>query len=49
MVIPKAGWLYGFRYPKLIGHGKEAMQIIYDINLASAKTIELYRGVYLPK
>lgn len=43
MVIPEAGWLYGFHWPKYEGKGKEAVQIIYNINLASAKAIEEYR------
>lgn len=47
MVIPEAGYLYGFHYPKLIGKGKEAVQIIFNINLASAKAIETYRSMKL--
>lgn len=43
MVIPEAGWMYGFHYPKYTGKGKEAVQIIYNINLASAKAIEAFR------
>ena len=43
MVIPEAGYLYGFHYPKYSGKGKEALQIMYNINLASAKAIETYR------
>lgn len=43
MVIPEAGWLYGFHYPKLTGKGKEALQIMYNINLASAKAIAAYK------
>lgn len=46
MVIPEAGWLYGFHYPKYIGKGKEAVQIMYNINLASAKVMELYRSMH---
>ena len=48
MVIPEAGYLYGFHYPKYVGKGKEAVQIIYNINLASAKVIQLYRNMNLP-
>lgn len=48
MVIPEAGYLYGFHYPKYVGKGKEAVQIIYNINLASAKVIQLYRSMNLP-
>lgn len=47
MVIPEAGYLYGFHYPNYVGKGKEAMQVIYNINLASAKVIELYRSMNL--
>lgn len=43
MVVPEAGYLYGFHYPKKVGQGKAAMQVIYHINLASAKAIEAYR------
>ena len=43
MVIPEAGWLYGFHYPKLSGKGKEALQVMYNINLASARAIKAYR------
>lgn len=48
MVIPEAGYLYGFHYPKYIGKGKEAVQVIYNINLASAKVIQLYKSLNLP-
>lgn len=47
MVIPEAGYLYGFHYPNYKGKGKEAMQVIYNINLASAKIISLYRSMNL--
>ena len=43
MVFHEAGYLYGFHYPKYIGKGKEAVQVMYNINLASAKTIALYK------
>lgn len=42
MVIPEAGYLCGFHYPKYVNKGKEAMQVIYNINLASAKVIEVF-------
>lgn len=47
MVIPEAGYLYGFHYPKYVGKGKEAMQVIYNINLASARVIQLYKQMKL--
>ena len=43
MVIPEAGYLYGFHYPKYVGKGKEAVQVIYNIALASALCIKVYR------
>lgn len=48
MVIPEAGWLYGLHYPKHSKEGKEAVQIMYNLNLASAKVIELYKSMHLP-
>ena len=42
MVIPEAGYLCGFHYPNYTNKGKEAMQVIYNLNLASAKAIEAY-------
>lgn len=45
MVIPEAGYLYGLHYPKYKGKGKEAMQIIYNMNLASAKVIHAYKAM----
>lgn len=47
MVIPEAGYLYAFHYPNLKGKGKEAVQVIYNLNLASAKVIQLYRSLEL--
>lgn len=47
MVIPEAGYLYAFHYPNLKGKGKEAVQVIYNLNLASAKVIQLYRSLGL--
>lgn len=43
MVIPEAGYLYGFHYPKYSGRGKEAVQVMYNINLASARAIRAFR------
>ena len=47
MVIPEAGYLYGFHYPKIKGEGKRAMQVVYNLNLASAKVISLYHEMEL--
>lgn len=47
MVIVEAGYLYGQHYPLYKNKGKEAMQVIYNLNLASAKTIELYKSMKL--
>jgi 6-phospho-beta-glucosidase len=43
IVQPEAGYLYGFHYPKRIGDGKDAVQIIYNLALATSKTIEVFR------
>lgn len=42
MVIPEAGYLCGFHYPNYENKGKEAMQVIYNLNLASAKAIQSF-------
>lgn len=47
MVIAEAGYMYGFHYPKLHDQGKAAVQIIYNLNLASAKVIRKYREMSL--
>ncbi|XUB35899.1 hypothetical protein IGI41_000892 [Enterococcus sp. DIV0876] len=36
--------MYQFHYPKLVD-GKKAVQVAYNLNLASAKAIEVYRQV----
>ena len=41
MVIPEGGYLYKFHYPLKVD-GKAAVQIIYNINLASAKAVQAY-------
>ncbi|MDR2602083.1 MAG: glycoside hydrolase family 1 protein [Spirochaetaceae bacterium] len=43
MVQPEAGWLYGFHYPNYKGKGAEAVQIMHNLALASAKTIRAFR------
>ena len=45
MVIPEAGYLCGFHYPKKVNRGKQAVQIIYNLNLASAKCIEAFHDM----
>lgn len=42
MVIVEGEYLYKFHYP-LIQDGKKAVQVLYNINLASAKAIKAYR------
>ncbi|MBE6051010.1 MAG: glycoside hydrolase family 1 protein [Clostridium sp.] len=42
MVIVEGEYLYKFHYP-LIRNGKKAIQVMYNINLASAKAIKLYK------
>ncbi len=48
MVIPEAGYLDGFHYPKYAGKGKEAVQVIYNINLASALAIQAFKEMHVP-
>lgn len=43
MVVPEAGYLYGFHYPKYIGRGKDAVQVMYHLVLATAKTIQVFK------
>lgn len=45
MVIPEAGWLDGFHWPKYRGRGKDAVQIMYHLCLASALAIREYRSL----
>jgi 6-phospho-beta-glucosidase len=42
MVVVEGEYLYNFHYP-LITDGKKAIQVLYNINLASAKTIQMYK------
>ena len=42
MVIPEGGYMYQFHYPKIVD-GKKACQIIFNLNLASAKTIAAFK------
>lgn len=42
IVVVEGQYLYQFHYPKVID-GKKAVQVLYNINLASAKAIEAYR------
>lgn len=43
MVIPEGGYLYQFHYPLKVD-GKAAIQIIYNLNLASAKAVQAYHA-----
>ena len=45
MVIPEAGYLYGVHFQKHVAKGKECVQVIFNINLASAKAIEIYHSM----
>ncbi|MFK4964785.1 glycoside hydrolase family 1 protein [Lactococcus garvieae] len=47
MVIPEAGYLYGQHFPNYSGKGKEAVQVIYNLNLASSRVINLYHEMKL--
>ena len=42
IVVVEGEYLYQFHYPKLVD-GKKAVQVLYNLNLASAKVIEAYR------
>ena len=42
IVVVEGEYLYQFHYPKLVD-GKKAMQVLYNLNLASAKAIKAYR------
>lgn len=42
IVVVEGEYLYEFHYPKVVD-GKKAMQVLYNINLASAKAISKYR------
>ena len=42
MVVVEGEYLYQFHYPKVV-NGKKAMQVLYNINLASAKAIAKFR------
>ena len=42
IVIVEGEYLYQFHYPKIVD-GKKAMQVLYNLNLASAKAIKAYR------
>ena len=42
MVVAEGEYLYEFHYPLLVD-GKKAIQCIYNLNLASAKAIEVFR------
>lgn len=42
IVVVEGQYLYQFHYPKLVD-GKKAMQVLYNLNLASAKAIKAFR------
>ena len=42
MVIVEGEYLYQFHYPKLVD-GKKACQVLFNLNLASAKAIEIFK------
>ena len=44
MVVVEGQYLYQFHYPKLVD-GKKAVQVAYNIQLASAKAIQAFRQV----
>ena len=48
MVVVEGEYLYQFHYPKLVD-GKKAVQVMYNLNLASAKAIEAFRAIRCDK
>ncbi|MBD7914688.1 glycoside hydrolase family 1 protein [Clostridium sp. Sa3CUN1] len=42
IVVVEGQYLYEFHYPKVVD-GKKAMQVLYNLNLASAKAIKAFR------
>lgn len=46
MVVVDGEYLYEFHYPKQV-NGKKAVQVAYNLNLASAKAIEVFRSLDL--
>ena len=44
MVVVEGQYLYGFHYPMLVD-GKKAVQVAYNLQLASAKAIQDYRQI----
>lgn len=48
IVIVEAGYLYQFHYPKIVD-GKKAVQVLYNLNLASAKVIKKFREMECDK
>ena len=42
MVVVEGEYLYQFHYPKLVD-GKKAVQVLYNLNLASAKAIKAFK------
>lgn len=48
MVVVEGEYLYEFHYPKLVD-GKKACQVLYNLNLASAKAIAAFRESHCAK
>ena len=48
MVVAEGEYLYQFHYPNVVD-GKKACQVIYNLNLASAKVIEAFHRSYCAK
>lgn len=44
MVVVEGQYLYGFHYPMLVD-GKKAVQVAYNLQLASARAIQAYRQI----
>lgn len=48
MVVVEGEYLYQFHYPKLVD-GKKAVQVAYNLQLASSLAIEKFRSLHLPE
>ena len=48
IVVVEGEYLYEFHYPKIVD-GKKAIQVLYNINLASAKAIKAFRDLGMQK
>lgn len=48
MVVVEGEYLFQFHYPNIVD-GKKAVQVAYNLNLASAKAIQVFRKLSIPE